>query len=218
MVMLNISDELFDQVTQAVNEHQPELEVCVSDESIVIEGRFVLFNQSEPFDYYGIRVLVSRDFPEQEPKVFETGGRIPKTAEYHVFPISGRCCLGVWEEWLLTISEPSFSNFLTGTLNDYFLAQSCYKSTGVWPFGERSHGVEGIVESFADVLGVKNCIDIVVDLLKNLSNSTFEKDVLCRKEGGGSYDHCHQDKVTLARKRIDASMAERMLNKIGRSR
>ena len=216
--MLNISDELFDQVTQAVNEYQPELEVCVSDEFIVIEGRFVLFNQSEPFDYYGIRVLVSRDFPEQEPKVFETGGRIPKTAEHHVFPISGRCCLGVWEEWLLTISEPSFSNFLTGTLNDYFLAQSCYKSTGVWPFGERSHGVEGIVESFADVLGVKKNIDIVVDLLKNLSNSTFEEDVLCRKEGGGSYDHCHLDKVTLARKRIDASMAERMLNKIGRGR
>jgi hypothetical protein len=118
------------------------------------------------FDSYQVRVAVAVGFPWEEPLVFETGRRIPKTADRHVFPKFGNCCLGVWEEWLLTAPDLTFETFLTGIMHDYFVSQTFFEAKGEWPFGERLHGDAGVLESFADLLGVENDTMIVVEHLR----------------------------------------------------
>jgi hypothetical protein len=87
------SAPLFEEIERAVATHQPELVVSTTDVLILLEGRFVVSGPSGPFDFYEVRVGVGPEYPSQEPIVFETGGRIPKDIDRHIFPKHGDCCL-----------------------------------------------------------------------------------------------------------------------------
>ena len=217
MVELTIPDELLNQVTQAVAAYQPKLGVSICNGVIVLEGPFVLFSSKGPCDAYDVEIYVFGDFPQKEPVVFETGGRIPKTLDRHVFPGIGNCCLGLWEEWLQTVSDPSFSEFLTGCLNDYFVSQSWFEVKGEWPYGERSHGTEGIIESYADVLGVTKDFKIVVDYLTLLTKPVVKGHVSCPCSSGKRLRHCHRNDIMVLREQINPTMANRMLNRIAQN-
>lgn len=136
---MTVADELFTQMTRAVNAHQPELAASCSENIIILDGPLVVSIPKGPFDYYQVRLGVPVGLPWKEPIVLETGGRIPKLADRHVLPKEGICCLRVWEEWLLTVSDPSFENLLTGQLHDSFVCQSWFEAKGEWPYGRRSH-------------------------------------------------------------------------------
>lgn len=152
MGTLTTSGELLVLIQQAVATHQPELSVTATENMIILDGPFVVSGPNGPFDSFQVKVGIARNFPWQEPIVLETGGRIPKTVDRHVFPKDGNCCLGVWEEWILTTPEHTFEAFITGIMHDYFVSQTYFELKGEWPFGERSHGNEGILESFSYVL------------------------------------------------------------------
>ena len=208
---MTVRDELLTQVAKAVEAHQPGLSVSTSNDIIILDGPFVVFGPKGPFDSYEIRVDVPANFPWEEPIVFETGGRIPKLVDRHVFPKNGNCCLGVWEEWLLTAPDRSFETFLTGRLHDYFVSQSWFEAKGKWPYGERSHGEEGIIESYAELLGVGNDAGVIADHLRLLSKATAKGHVRCPCGSGLRLRDCHKDRITELAGRICPAMAKRML-------
>lgn len=167
-----------------------------------------------PFDSYQIRAAVPALFPWDEPRVIETGNRIPKVADRHVFPECGYCCLCVWEEWLLTAPDHTFATFLTGVMHDYFVSQSYFEARGEWPFGQRWHGVAGVLESFAEILGVENNATIVIEHLRLLSMNNLKGHHLCPCGSGRRLRQCHRDKVDKLKKRIPSVIASRMLNRV----
>ena len=214
MVELTIPDELLNQITTAVAVHQPDLNISIFNEHIELEGCFVLNSSMGEFDTYDVKIQVSQDFPQTEPSVYETGERIPKTADRHVCPESRICCLGVWEEWLLTTSEPSFSEFLSGPLKDYFVSQSWFEVKGEWPYGERPHGTDGLVESYAEVLGVDENLEIVIAHLKTLALPVAKGHLKCPCGSNKRLRYCHRNEVNSLRAQIKPIMAKRMLSRI----
>ncbi len=102
MVKLTVPGDILAQVQEAVAAHQPELNFTTIKDILVLEGLFVVSAPEGAFDSFQVKIGVSAGFPWEEPVVFEAGNRIPKVANRHVFPEHGNCCLGVWEEWLLT--------------------------------------------------------------------------------------------------------------------
>ena len=215
MVKLSIPGDILADVKEAVAAHQPELNVTTAnDKIIVLDGLFVLSGPTGPFDSYQVRVDVTAGFPWEEPLVFETGGRIPKTADRHVSPEPKSCCLGVWEEWLLTAPDLTFGTFLTGVMHDYFVSQTYFDAKGEWPFGVRPHGDAGVLESFADLLQVENDATIVVEHLKLLSMNEIKGHHPCPCGSGTKLRQCHREKVAELRKRITPAFARRMLNRI----
>ena len=160
-----VPGEQLEDFTAAVDAHQPELTITTSDDCIVLTGKLIVSGPKGPFDSYEILVGVPPAFPWQEPAVFETGDRVPRTADRHVFESHGNCCLGVWEEWLLRSRDHSASAFLQGPLHDYFLSQSWYEAKGEWPFGDRSHGALGVLEAFCEILGVALSHELALSLI-----------------------------------------------------
>lgn len=122
LVKVTISDTLISEIQQAIEKHQPELSLFKTDRLINLEGTFVVSGPKGPFDSYRIKACIRAGFPVQEPIIFEEGGRIPRTADRHIFPEYGNCCLGVWEEWLVTAPDHQFETFLTGPMHDYFVS------------------------------------------------------------------------------------------------
>ena len=132
MVELTVRVDLLAQVQQVVAARQPELTEKTTDDNNILNGPFVVYGPKGPFDAFHVSVGVPAGFPWEEPVVFETGDRIPKVADRHAFPQRGDCCLGVWEEWLLTAPDHSFDTFLTGVMHDYLLGQTYFEAKGEW--------------------------------------------------------------------------------------
>ena len=211
---MTVPDELLTQVTCAVSAHQPELSVSSSEDAIVLGGRLVVSGPKGPFDSYQVKLGVPANFPWEEPIVFETGERIPKIADRHVSPTRKNCCLGVWEEWLLTTSNQRFETFLTGWMHDYFVSQSWFEAKGEWPYGQRSHGKAGIVESYAYLLEVDSDAKVIVNHLKLLARETIKGHSPCPCGSGLRLRKCHRDSIQQLSNRIRPTMAKRMLARI----
>lgn len=204
--------QLIEQVRQALSKHQPELHVSTDGNDIVVDGVFVISSPEGPFDSYNIRMTLTEEFPLEEPRVFETGNRLPRIIDRHVFP-SGACCLGIWEEWLVT-SDRKFDTFLTGVLHDYFVSQTYFESRGEWPFGERSHGDKGVYESYSEVLGTPDDENIVCDYLKILSQSVIKGHSRCPCGSGERLRKCHINSIFELRSKVPVDLAKRMLNRV----
>jgi hypothetical protein len=101
---------------------------------------------------YQIEIRVPRDYPKTLPVVEEIGGRIPRIADHHI-SADGTACLLVPEEWLLA-GDQSFRAFLDGPIRNFFLGQILVEAGKPWPFGERSHGYDGLIESYRELLAI----------------------------------------------------------------
>jgi hypothetical protein len=214
LVGVAIPETLLSDVRKAVAKHQPELEITTKGNIIVLEGTFVVSGPLGPFDTYQILVGIHKDFPDEEPVVFEIGNRIPKTLDRHVFPKRGNCCLGVWEEWLLTAPDHRFETFLAGIMDSYFFSQTYFENKGVWPIGERSHGLKGVIESFSELLGVECDTNIVVGYLCLLSKEQIKGHYRCPCGSGQRLRKCHGERIRKLGEWIKPSMAKRMCNRI----
>lgn len=211
---VNFPENLLIEVKQAVAIHQPELNVSICDGIILLEGLFVVSGSDKPFDSFQVRIGITANFPREEPIVFETGGRIPREVDRHIYPELGNCCLGIWEEWLLTAPNHSFEIFLTGILHDYFVGQAHFEAVEHWPFGQRSHGDAGFVESFSDILNTRADTKTVIEHLELLSMNEIKGHHLCPCGSGRKLRQCHRTWLEELKQKIPADIARRMLKRI----
>ena len=110
----------------------------------------------------------------------------------------------------MTAPDRRFETFLTGPMHDYFVSQTYYEVNGVWPFGERSHGMLGVLEAYADLLGVALDSKIVADNLNLLSRRQIKGHALCPCGSGKRLRQCHSDDLKRLSQKIPPFMAKRM--------
>jgi hypothetical protein len=196
-------DELLPKVGEVLERHQPGLAATLQSGRISVAGVFVCQSDEGPFDQFEIEMTISSLFPQKEPWLFEVGGRIPRTVERHVFPSSGRCCLGLWEAWLLKTPIADFASYLAGPVTSYFVSQSIFKMTGEWPFGEQGHGDDEIAATYAEALDLPAEADHK-SYLKLLSSPLLLGNPLCPCGSGARLRNCHWRSIRERRRRIPA--------------
>lgn len=143
------------EVERALGFKQPGLVIFEQDDVVVAKGRFAVHDgphQDGPLRAYEILIVFPKAYPDDEPLVMETAGAIERIADRHMYK-SGACCTCVWEEWLATAPDTSVKGFCEGPLYNFFLGQIIFDKTGEWPFGERAHGSDGMVEAAVAMLG-----------------------------------------------------------------
>lgn len=163
--MGRIDDDQLERLLAEVNDSiafdQPKLKAGIAGGKVVVEGDYLVVLEDEcvaasgPLAEYQVRMELSPRYPLVEPRVFETGGRIPHENEYHVNP-DGVCCIGVWEAWCVTSEDVSIQAYLVGPFRNFFLSQYVFARTGDWPFGDYEHGRPGLVQAYSEVLGCRN--------------------------------------------------------------
>ena len=109
-------------------------------------------------DSFALEIIVPSGFPKELPRVTETGGRIPRTGEYHVNPTDNTLCLGSPLSLLLKFSKkPTVEGFAESCLVPYLFAISHkLKAGGPLPFGELDHGVDGLYTDYMELFGLKS--------------------------------------------------------------
>lgn len=224
MGALKCSENLFADIGAAISFDQPKLSVRRVETGCVVEGAYVLteddcsLKSAGAITEFEIKIVIDDGFPVSEPIVYETAGRIPRIVARHINSDSGDCCIGVWEEWLASSKEHTFSAFLNGPVRSFFLSQFLFEKTGNWRFGERSHYDKGLFEAYADVLGITCNEKDVRYYLKLLSQSWPKGHRLCPCGSGKRLRHCHRVELYKLHLRIAPWLAKRMLSRLPQER
>jgi len=123
-------------------------------------------------DKFLIRIVIPKSFPNEIPTVYELGERFPKTIDFHTFSDLS-LCLGSPLSLKKRVKEnPTINGFITSCVVPYFYAISLKLQRDInFVFGELHHGIDGIVQDYLEVFGLKY-INQAIHLLEILSQKT----------------------------------------------
>lgn len=197
---------------------QPKLHATENGADIHVRGAYLVCengavaNPVGPISEFDIEIIVPNRYPRCEPKVFEVGGRIRREPDRHI-NADGDCCVTIWEHWLLTAPDHSFTAYLNGPVNEFFLGQYWFERTGTWPFGERPHGQKGLVEAYADLLGIPPKKNELVYYLRLLSLGWPKGHWICPCGSGKRLRHCHRADLMRLHDGLPSALAKSMLKR-----
>lgn len=169
------------------------LKLFIKNEIPVLSGCLQLIDaQGVVCDEYFVEIHCQYCYPYCFPFVFETGGRIPKNIEWHVFETDGHCCIKTWPEEIIQCNKGiKLFDFIEGEVKPYFFNQSFREKEGYF-LNERPHGVYGDLQFFEEILCTKSMAIIkrVCLAIKNGENLKNTDKCICGSNR--KYKKCHK--------------------------
>jgi hypothetical protein len=206
---------LLEEVRTAIAAGQPDLQEAIVDGVVRLRGSYVVRDGGAVLGRYQVEIRFPPNYPRDLPIVEEIGGRIPRISDRHISS-DGTACLLVPEEWLLA-GDQSFRAFLDGPMKNFFLGQLLVEIGKPWPFGERQHGYEGLIQAYMEVLGISDATRVIAYF-----------DCLRKKAIRGHHDcpcgsnkrlrYCHRTELQELAKRIPRHVAQQAYDRLRNSR
>lgn len=189
---MNYAQTLESQISRVLEEH-PRLSVQVGEDAYLLTGTLVLnaeYAGIPLYDEYGVEIKVPFDFPMKLPLVRSLDDMIPDGFE-HAYA-DGGLCLGASCDLYTYIEEHnSVSTFISGIVMSYLYSASYFRRYGKVPYGERSHGIQGIIEAYCERYSVQE-LNILIDLLMITGDlKPYRGHLLCPCNSGKRLRHCH---------------------------
>jgi hypothetical protein len=206
--------ELYEEIKDVLEQHQPELQASLLSNRIEIVGTFICASEEGPFDRFDVKIQLSELFPDQEPRLEEVGGRIPHTLKRHVFS-NGSCCLGLWEAWLAKTPEADFESYLLGPVTSYFVSQFFFEQTEEWPFGEQGHSAAEIAATYSEALAIPPSTDEQA-YLRLLTQPLLTGNPQCPCGSGNRLRQCHWKEIRERRRNLPAYVRKGMAKRLAR--
>jgi hypothetical protein len=189
----------------------PTLRVEHRESGQFVVGSLLLTELDVEIDRYAIEIEIPGD-PRDLPRVWEVGGKIPRTQERHISPADGSGCLFVPDErWKYYPIGSSIIEFLRKPVREFFLWQAYFDIAGEPLFPGRSHGPAGVLESYCEELQTSDPA-VVIKFLDYLSSKKPKGHWNCYCGSGGRLRDCHFAKFRALRDRIPRSYALRSLD------
>ena len=210
---------LLEDARRAIAVDQPKLEAKLETNGVSISGVYILKPMGDeyigwgPMAEYQVYIFFPSTFPKKYPVVREIGGAIPHNEDYHINP-SGTCCIGVPETWGMTTRKDPIQYYLDVPFRNFFLSQHQKALTGEWPFDEESHGKEGIISAFAELLSCKENEKEIRSLLQMLSKGKIKGKWFCYCDSGRIIKECCIAQLIKLKKRVSQQDARRMLSRL----
>ncbi|MBA4233756.1 MAG: hypothetical protein C0465_24580 [Ralstonia sp.] len=173
----------------------PTLHAFIEDGVCVIRGTYAVMDGGQTIDRYDLEIALPPDYPASLPDVWETGSRIPREMDRHVFPKSGCLCLGIpLALWIQLKGDFSLQTILDIPVRNYLIGNSLVERDEPWPHGDRSHGVAGVLEFYGDLLGTSEPMTIA-NFLLSIVKGKVRGHWPCLCGSGNIIRNCHKDAV-----------------------
>jgi hypothetical protein len=207
-VWYEVDPVLYSDMKQQVASVYPSLHFSSQGKTIFLTGSFPLLLENKVIDRYSIAIGFPAHYPGDLPFVREIGGRIPKTADRHVYS-NGIACLFLPDERAWIWPEGSgLLEYLSGPVHNYFLSQSVFETDGVWPFGQRAHNWRGVLEFYSEKLGTLDR-EAIVRWLMVLREREIKGHWYCPCGSGLRIRHCHLQQISELHRKIPWTIASR---------
>lgn len=147
--------------------------------------------EGEPFhDSFNLEFHFPQNYPEKLPIVKELDNKIPAT--FHRNPDKSLCLCTPIEQYLVFSKKPTLENFIYNLLNPYILSWLWYQRFYKMPWGERSHGSTGIVESYQELLNLRGLKHAKQFMAEYIYNKIHQKQD-CPCGSGLPFKRCHRN-------------------------
>lgn len=146
-------------------------------------------------DSYEVNIELG-NYPNLFPTVYETGGRIPKKMDRHIYPDSGSCCFTTRakSQILLKTIIKSLLNFIDEILIPYLENNSYYEINKKYFTEEYSHGKYGIIEGYKDILQIDDTIKVAKAIVRAVKNKKLIVHQNCYCGSGKRLRKCYRGK------------------------
>ena len=145
--MINLYQEVV-----SVSTKYPSLSISKTEDGYILKGILVMnktYDEVPLYHEFNIEIQVPNAFPNQIPKVFAAKEDIPVGFQH--FLVDGELCLGAMCELRTFLTHtPSLTAFIDELLMSYLYAAEYYRTYGIAPYGERSHGIKGTREAYKE--------------------------------------------------------------------
>ncbi len=137
----------------------------LNDDSIALSGRYHLRAQLAGRQLvdkiYQLRVIIPRAYPEELPRVIDEGRYIPRSQEYHTYT-DGSFCLGSeFRIKFILQNDHSLTAFFEKIIDRFLYAVTHRIEFGDFPFGELSHGEQGLVDDYGEMFGISGKLAVL---------------------------------------------------------
>lgn len=184
-----LNPEFFRQVTTETLSEYPELRVAERQQTIFLEGPFRLIHEGREVDCFEVEIELPHDYPSIVPKVREVIGKVERTADHHCS--EGVLCLfAPGERWKYWPPGKNLVDFLAGPVRSFFIGYLEFRKTGRWPFGQWSHGGQGILEAYTEMWKTRTSSEVAT-LLRVLSSRRPPWRRECSCGSGDRFGKCH---------------------------
>jgi hypothetical protein len=208
--------ELVQAIRTDLRTRYPSLHLFIEpDGTATVQGTFpVRSPEGRVLDRYQVSIELPPDYPESLPIVREVGGRIPWKPEFHVNPEGVACVLLPDDRWRCFPEGAPFVQFLDGPVHDFFLSQSLVALGEDWPFGQWSHGADGVREYYQWLLGTDDP-GTIVRFLRILSKLNLREHWDCPCGSGEKIRRCCRARIADLRGKIPPRVARKALETLG---
>lgn len=179
--------------------------IFVESECVIAHGTYgVRVPETDRDIEYGVVIVFPDDYPKHPPILFCNDPKLPiGVIERHIMK-DGSACLGVRAEinkrWR---SNPTIGNFIENMVAPFLVWQAYFDAFHKPPaWGERSHFGEGVLEFYAELLGMptgENAVGFMKLLARKNQPKGHEH---CPCGSGKRLRDCHRDLVYDARDRV----------------
>ncbi len=178
----------------------------LKQESAIVHGTYGIDIQDSTEQVeFRICILLPEKYPKQPPVLFCNDLKLPiGNIDRHIMD-DGSACLGVYADimtrWTM---KPNIVNFLDGFVAPFLVWQAYYDAHQRPPYwGQRSHFTEGIIEYYAELLGMNKCRS-VVEFMKLLARKKRPKGhEICPCGSGVRLRNCHRQLLYSTREKVD---------------
>lgn len=189
------------------------LAVTVEAGRLFVRGELpILSVEGAELDRYSLEIEVPTD-PVLLPVVRETGGRIPWTADRHMFTNGIACVMLPDERWKYFPIGTPLVDFLNGPLLHYLIGQSMVEEGLEWP-AERRHNQDGVLDYYQELFETDDPATIVRSLYL-LTREQVKGHWECACGSGKKLRTCCRDRFATLRARVHPKIAHASWERFG---
>lgn len=191
-----IMSSIKNQIDQLID-YCPNLKIIKADkESYVLEGNVFINAQNTNIqlaDDFDIEIIIFKDFPNKIPKIKEKSGKIPANFEH--INSDGTLCLAIDTEILIYLKKVSnLVEWFKKYVVDFFYTVMYFDRYDTFPYGERRHGLNGIIQFYQEYFVEKN-IFAIWSLLRAINEGKIKGHHLCPCGSKVNCRKCHFEKL-----------------------
>lgn len=139
-----------------MREKYPTFKIIEHEKEYVFTGELDLdhiYNDVRMTGKFNLEIAVSKDYPSQIPVVKEVSNRIDRNYPHRYN--DGQLCLASDFELKMYFSQNTdISGFVDMYIVPYLYTYRYYEEYGIYPFGERTHGIMGDLEYIKELFMV----------------------------------------------------------------
>jgi hypothetical protein len=186
---------LFVKQIPAVLEKFPKLSKTEHQGEVAVAGEIDIVDKDGKYwETYQIEIRSTDLFPKRFPNLFETGGKIPKIADWHIYEDTFSCCVKILPEEILRCHQGiTLVEYVTDEVLPYLFNQTHRRVEGFYVNGEYGHGGLGFYEYYSSELRTDN-LEQIAKLLYNIATiSKPGRTSKCFCGSGKKYRYCHRE-------------------------